>query len=376
MKIVYLIDQIYLHGGIERVLSLKANYFASRPDFEVVIITTEQKGHNPCYNFDSRIRFFDLGIDYNRKTSFFHPKNLLKIPKHFNLLKKIIANVKPDVLVVCNHGVDTFFVPLGFKKIATIKEYHFSQHTEKEKRLTQRGIARKLFHKLSDYIANSYDRLVVLNDDEARYFRSPNVQVIPNPTSFYPKYHDAPRKAVAIAAGRIAPVKGFDDLIKIWSIVKKEIPDLHLHIYGEGSTNELHNLERIIEENDLSTSVFLKGKTDRIQEKFKASSIYCMSSHNECFPLVLLEAQSCGLPVIAFDCPHGPKNILNENTGILISERDKNAYAKAVIELYRNKQKLKKMRFDSHQNVYKYKIDEIMPIWANLFLELQKKAEK
>ena len=90
MKILYITDQMYLHGGAERVLTNKSNYFIENKKADVYIITSEQKENLPCYPIHSDVVFEDLGINYNREISYFNPSNFYKIPKHYFRLKKVI----------------------------------------------------------------------------------------------------------------------------------------------------------------------------------------------------------------------------------------------------------------------------------------------
>ncbi len=374
MHIVFLIDQVHTHGGIERVLSIKANYLANLTNYKISIITSEQKGKKHCYNFNSNIQFYDLGINYHRHKSYFHPKNIIKLPLHIRRLRYLIKKLMPDAIVVCSHSTDTFFVPLLFKKIPTIKEFHYSKFIEKARRDNPRSIFNKWFMGYSDFIEAKYNKLIVLNKDEATYYKSNNVEIIPNPTTFYPKLIPKKnRERIVIAAGRIAHVKGFDRLIEIWSLIKNNISDWELHIYGEGTPSYLDMLRGKLREYGLEKQVFLKGQTNDIQGKLLNASIYAMTSHNECFPLILLEAQACGLPVISFDCPHGPRNIIQPQSGILVPNGDIKMFAQQLLGLIQNPEKLARMSIKGRENVFNYRIDEVLPLWTRMFHNLVKK---
>ena len=130
MKILFLTDQTYLHGGIEKVLATKANYLAEHYQHQVYIITTEQRNNKPCYSFSDKINFRDLEINYHREKSYFHPSNLIKVLYHFLLLKKTIADLKPDVIVMCNYAFDFYFLPFILPKIPKVKEFHSSRYLE------------------------------------------------------------------------------------------------------------------------------------------------------------------------------------------------------------------------------------------------------
>ncbi len=370
MKIVFVIDQVYLHGGIERVLSIKANYFASQPDYEIYILTTEQKDKSPCYEFNAKIVFQDLAINYNRQKSYFHPVNLLKLPKHIDRTRSVIKKIRPDTVVVCSHSMDTYFIPFINRKIPKVKEFHYSKFIEEDKRKNP-SLFKRIFFKFTDYVEKKYDKLVILNRDEAGYYKSNNTVVIPNPLTFSPKSVSKLTNKVAITAGRVAHVKGYDILIDIWKIVNKTEKKWQLHIYGDGNSNYVHKLQDKINEYGLQDTLILKGSTNTIEEKMLNSSIFVMTSHNECFPLVLLEAQACGLPIVSFDCPHGPRNIISKENGVLVPHYDNEIFAEKLINLMQNKEELKKKGKNAKENSSKYELEIIMNLWSNMFQSLQ-----
>ncbi|MEP3836585.1 MAG: glycosyltransferase family 4 protein [Algibacter sp.] len=372
MTIVFFIDQFYMHGGIERVLSIKANYLANDANNTIHIVTTEQKNNKSCYEFNAAIKFSDLAINYHRNKSYFHPKNLIKLPQHIYKSKRILKKIKPDIVVVCSHSTDTYFIPFILKDIPKIKEFHYSKSIEIDKRLNPRNKIKRCFLKFADYVESKYDKLVVLNKDEQKYYKSQNTTIIPNPLTFCPKDKAKFENKIVIAAGRIAQVKGFDLLIDIWDLVATKNRNWQLHIYGDGQQDYINFLQQKIDDKNLGDVIKLQGATSNIQDKMLNSSLYAMTSHNECFPLVLLEAQACGLPIIAFDCPHGPRNIISEKNGVLIELYNKEQYAKKLTNLFSNEESLKKMGKYAKKNTKGYTVEVIMDKWKNLFNELIK----
>jgi len=370
MTLLFVIDQVYIHGGIERVLSIKANYLALNPKNKIHIITTEQKNKEPLYSFNPQITFHDIDVNYHRNKSYYHPLNLIKLPKHILKLKKVIKKIKPSAIVVCSHSTDTYFIPFINKNIPKIKEFHFSKHIEKKYRLKQGLTLKKIFYKFADYVESKYHKLIVLNVDEKNYYKTSNVVVIPNPLTFYPETTSNLSHKVVIAAGRIAPVKGYDTLIDIWEIVSKKEKEWQLHIYGAGTPAYVQFLQDKINVKNLNKSILLKGATNAVEKKMLSSSLFAMTSHNECFPLVLLEAQACGLPIISFDCPHGPKNIITDNTGTLIPLYDKENYASSLLNMISNTKILKEMGKNSRINALNYSLEEVMGEWQKMFNSL------
>ncbi|MCK0156850.1 glycosyltransferase family 4 protein [Cellulophaga sp. F20128] len=371
MKIVFFIDQVYLHGGIERVLSIKANYLAENPTNKIHIITSEQKQNTPCYTFNPAIHFLDLDINYVRDKSYFHPTNLRKLPEHIRKTKQLLKKIKPDVAVVCSHSTDTYFMPFIVKRIPKIKEFHYSKSIEVKKRKNPKNNFKKYFIKFADFVETKYDTLVVLNKDEQAYYTSNNTVVIPNPLTFYPETKASLQNKIVIAAGRIAPVKGFDLLIDIWEKIANSRPDWQLHIYGDGPAPYVQQLQQQIDAKNLNKVIFLKGPTTNIKEKMVGASLYAMTSHNECFPLVLLEAQACGLPIIAYDCPHGPRNILSKDNGVLIEPYNKEAFSKSMLHLFSKPELLQRMGTNAVQNAQNYTIEKVMTQWIQLFKNLK-----
>ena len=375
MKIIFVIYQLYKHGGIERVLSIKANFLAKLPGYTVHVITSEQKKNKKCYQFHDTIHFEDLAINYKRNLSYFHPTNLLKIPNHILKLIKALKNINPDVVVVCSHSVDTYFIPFIMGRVPKVKEYHYSKFIEERIRKLKQPKFKYLFLKFADFVETQYDKLVVLNKMEASFYKSNNVKVIPNPLTFYPETVSKLDQPIVISAGRIAPVKRYDLLIDIWELVHKKNKTWQLHIYGSGDPAYVQQLQKQIDSKNLNNSVFLKGPTDQIQSKMLHSSLFVMTSDNECFPLVLLEAQACGLPIVSRDCPYGPRNIINPETGILVKMDDEIGFANAILDMVSNQEKRNVFGKKARQHATNYNIDTVMKEWTSLFNKLKNPKE-
>lgn len=365
MKIIINTDQIYLHGGIEKVLTTKANYWANLPNFEVFIVTTEQQNNKPCYPLDYKVNLIDLGINYNRHKSYFSKENLIKASKHYKNQKQLLKKLKPNVILSPNFNFDHFWLPAIKKDAKLLKELHASRYKENEERKTA-SFFKKIKFKLHDWVNARYDNIVVLNDDEKKYIHSHNAVVIPNPIDA--QTIQAPLIANKVmAAGRISPVKGFDHLIKAWAIVYEKFPHWELHIYGQDYLNTEEKLNRLISDLGLEKVVYFMGSVENIPEKMMEYSLYAMTSETECFPMVLLEALSVGLPIVSYDCPNGPRNILQDKTdGVLVSNQDINLFADALMELMEDNAKRKSMGKLAKINSLRFTTEEVMKKWQSL----------
>ena len=150
MKLLFSIDHLYLHGGAEKVLTHRVNYLADTFDFDITIVTTEQNNKPTCYELSDKIRRIDLAVNYYREKSYFHPKNIAKIPFHFKKLNQAIKTVNPDVIIVLNYAFDFYWIPYIFKKIPKVKEYHSSRFYQMEQRKTD-GFFKRIFNSFIDW---------------------------------------------------------------------------------------------------------------------------------------------------------------------------------------------------------------------------------
>jgi glycosyltransferase involved in cell wall biosynthesis len=363
MKIVFLIDQFYKHGGIEKILGQKLNYLAVNTNFEVILITVNQKNSSFVYPISNRIKHYDLNVQYKESKSYYHPLNWTNLIRHFIKLIQLLRYIKPEVAVSVQFFPDQYLLP--FMKIKkTIKEIHFNGEA------IHKGLNKidfLLFHK----IVSRYSYLVVLNNDEINYYKGfKNIRVIPNFISnqIINTTIVSERKKVIIAAGRIAPVKQFDHLIKAFSLIADKNRDWSLEIYGNEDGIVSNDLRVLIEKCGLQNQVFIHPAIDYIFIKMKESSLFALSSKTECFPMVLLEAQQAGLPIISYDCKNGPKNIVNHlKDGLLVVDQNIDELAHNLEILIKDEALRNKLSQNAIKNVKRFEENEIMKNWISLY---------
>lgn len=370
MKVLVNTDQIYLHGGIEKVMATKVNYWAGLPGVEVTIVTTEQQDHPACYPLDGRVKCIDLGINYNRSKSYFSKGNLKKAIDHYQKQKQLFKELQPDVIISPNFNFDHYWLPFIKQKGKLLKERHGSRYFEKEQRL-KASLAQKIRFRMEDWIDAQYDHIVVLNEDEKKYVPFNNVAVIPNPVGSTSLKADVSKKQV-IAAGRIAPVKGFGDLIEAWALIQSEFPDWQLHFYGQDYLDTQEKLQNQINALDLQQTVLFKGNVDDLPKTMTDYSIYAMTSETECFPMVLLEALSVGLPIVTYNSPNGPRNIVtHKQDAFLVPYKNIPIFAQQLTELMKDENLRHQMGEKGQENVQRFSLDKVMQQWNNLFDSLQ-----
>ncbi|MCG2779431.1 MAG: glycosyltransferase [Weeksellaceae bacterium] len=362
MKIFILIDQLHSHGGIEKLVAMKANYWTDIFGYEVKIISTEQGELATVYNLSGEVQQVDLNISYNRSRSFFHPENLKKLWINKNRLLKIIRRNKPDFILVASHIPMTYLLPFLKTDAIKVKEFHYSKFSQ------QRSWKEKIFEAVEKY----YDYLVVLSREEKMFYTSQNALVIPNPVNNEDRVLTPilQRKNIAVAALRFAPVKQIEKMVEVWELFYRQNPSWELHLYGETGNEYYGELLRMVTSKKLESTIVFKGQSDDIHRVFCESQVLLMTSSQECFPMVILEAQSCGVPVVSFDSPTGPRNIINHNKdGILVDLNNVQAFAHALDELVNNPENLMEMSQAAVHNAQHYQIDKVMNLWKNTIFE-------
>ena len=219
------------------------------------------------------------------------------------------------------------------------------------------------------------DALVVLTaDDERRYaeFLSPAPRLAHIPNTVYGGERgtanlDAP---TILAAGRLTRQKGFDLLIDAFSRVAPHHPQWGLRICGRGPL--CRGLQKRIDRHGLADVVTLAGAARDLGEEMTRASIFVLSSRTEGFPLVLIEAMSHGMAVVAFDCPTGPRDVIDDHrNGILVAPRDIVALARGVGEMISNPELRRRCGTAARETGRAYTIDAIGPRWDTLFGQLK-----
>ncbi len=168
-----------------------------------------------------------------------------------------------------------------------------------------------------------------------------------------------------ISVGRFMPVKGYENLVDIAKGVFSLYPDWTWDIYGDGET--YNNIKNLIDKNGIGDKLKLKGINSNIYNIYKEYAIFVLTSYYEGLPMVLLEAKASNLPIVSFDCPTGPREIIeNGENGFLISCYDNNEMLKKICELIQKPHLREKFAQNSCNNIYKFSKDKILLQWVNL----------
>lgn len=370
MKLIYLIAGTYRPAGMERVLALKANHFSSRGD-DVLIVTTDQRGLESAFTLNPAVRTVDLGIDYELTNDKGFLSKVLAYPfkklRHRRRLTELLKKEKADVVIsmFCN---DASFVPKIQDGSQKILEVHFSRF-----KLLQYGrkglwaLADRLRSRKLGDIASRYDHFVVLTEEDKGYWikdfpqLESRICVIPNPRTFEPEALTAEdKKKVVLSAGRYCEQKNFAHLVQAWKLIPDDVrKDWTLRIAGDGPLRP--SLQAMADE-----SVKLGPASDMARE-YGSASIFALSSIYEGLPMVLLEAQAAGLPVVSYECKCGPRDVITDGVdGFLVQEGNVAALAGKLALLLEDEGLRSGMADAARQSSERFASDKILNEWDNL----------
>jgi glycosyltransferase involved in cell wall biosynthesis len=377
VKLAYCIPALYSASGMEKTLTIKANYFADVLGYDVFIIITDGFGKPPAFPLSNNISVINLNIDFEyiwnypiyKKALYYTFKQLL----YKRRLSKTLKQIKPDITISTLRREINFITKIkdGSRKVG---ELHFNKRNYRDLDIHDSpGLLKSIVSKLwmHQLIGNlkRLDRFVVLShEDKGQWNELDNISVIYNPLDKLPeKTSDCSAKKV-IAAGRFVHVKGYDMLIDSWKIVSEKHPDWTLTIYGAGNKDSFRSQAAV---NGIGDKCFFEEPVSNLEDKFVESSIFAFSSRFEGFGMVITEAMASGIPPVAFACPCGPKEIINDGiNGLLVEKGNINSLAEKIIYLIENEGIRKEMGLAAKKRAERFQIEVVAKEWESLFKEL------
>ena len=374
MKILYALESVNLAEGFDRVIIEKANYFAEH-GLEVILCVTSHALAEPYFPISDKVRVIDLGLDFHRQyghnvvvRAFIY---LTLMRRYKKILSDLLHAERPDI-VITSLGREMDFLTEIHDGSIKLAESHIARdfvrnfHLLENRSFLYRLIARYWRHKM-DRAVHNLDALVLLTQHDADSWAGlTKTYVIPNSIPFYPSCSSSCDNKVVIFVGRFNEQKGLEYLIKTWESTFKKHRDWTLHIYGDGDQKEM--LYQLISKAGLEKGVKVHQPTKRIMEKYLESSIFLLTSRFEGLPMVIVEAMACGLPVVSFDCPYGPADIIqNGEDGYLVEYLNTDEAALKVCELIENPELRKQMSCNARENIKRFDRNVIMKKWVDLF---------
>ena len=362
------------YGGIEKSIVALANLLAD--DYEVEIISSYQLFEKPAFDIDPRVevRYVITRYKLNReawKSSIKHLRPISFVKESFNSVMTLalrrstmiraIENCHSDIIISTRDLFNTWLGTYGRKSCYKIGWEHNHYHGDM-------SYADKVTKS-----AKNLDALVLVSDSLRKFYKKQLADTkckcfyIPNMLDSVPDQLSKLNEKRLISVGRLSREKGYEDLLDVFKLIHQEEPSWRLDIIGDGAQKNLLG-DRIFNEG-LKECVTLHGFQDKtfINNLLSKSSIYLMTSVTESFGIVLIEAMSYGLPCVAFDSAEGATELIQDGVnGYLISYRNKEEYAKKVIELIRNKKLRTKLGSAGRKTSLNYTGDKVKRDWIKL----------
>ena len=371
MKLLYVENTLAIHGGIERVLTDKLSWLVEHGGCEVCLLIANQGEHPIVFPLNPKVEYHDLGIMFHRMyrhSGWKRYRMFFKLQKLFRQrIATWIQTFSPDI-IVCTRLEYLSDVRKVSRDIPVVYESHNSFFSYK---LEKGSFFRKFQIQWYCQAVKKVQMIVALTQGDALEWQNlnPHVQVIPNVVHLNDtgRFSDCSSKS-AIFVGRYTYQKDIQSLLRIWSLVHQRHQDWYLHIFG-GYGIDQEDLQYQIRK--MNMSIVVHESTSTIYEEYLRSSMLLMTSRYEPFGLVLPEAMSCGLPVIAFDCPYGPAEIITDGKdGFLIKNRSIEDYVDKVCLLMEDEELRRKMGQEGVHSAQRYNANQVMPQWKQLFEQI------
>ena len=391
MKIRLLIANAYVGGGTARTTLSTASALAQR-GHDVEIVSVLRRRERLTFPLDPRVRVIDLVDEWSLKQGLVpngpkfrareawrkvaQPRRSLvghradKRTEEWSAytdleLVRFLRSVRDGVLVGTRPAINLAMAQLVRPSVVRVAQDHMNLATYRPR--------------LRQSMARWYPRIdavVTLTAGDAAQYAPmlrgrTRVLDIPNGVPDLGGHRATLDSKVVISAGRIARQKGYDRLLPVWARVAAQRPDWRLEIYGAGPPEIEEPLRRQLEELGIQDSAHLMGRTSELFQKMAESSLYVMTSRREGLPMVLLEAMGVGLPVIAYDCPTGPRDVITDGVdGYVVPNGDERALEARMLELMDDPDARVRLATAARRTAADYDVARLAERWEMLFEEL------
>lgn len=361
-NICFLLGNVQGNGGIARVVSIIANELCKNDNYRITLISYCPAAEPAGYAYSEKIEFAQLYSERIPMTKAILAGNAV------GRLKKTLAEAKADVLIACG----ALYFPLAVLAAAKSKAKCFCwEHSDPA------GTSDHKFQMLSRKIAvKKADKIIVLTKAAREYYDKmlgageEKLLQIYNPVSnkaANSAHYDAESKKI-LSVGRLTYQKNFQLLVEIAETVLAEHSDWMWDICGEGEDRA--ELEKMIEGKGLETRLFLRGQVKDIYQKYREYAFLVMTSRYEGFPMSLIEGAANRLPLVAFDVPTGPAEIISDGeNGYLIEADKKELMTGRICALIENAELRKRMSARAYEGSKSFELKGIIKTWEGILTE-------
>ena len=349
-NICFFCGDISRGGGTEKITSVIASKLSKYQNYKIYIFDISNEGAKDAY------------FQFAKNIKIIHIDNSLSFLKKIHALYYYLK--KYDINILINVDVMLYvysLLPTKFLKIKTINWEQFNYYNDIGSKNTKK--IRQLALLLGDYYINltKQDMLVFMKNFKIKS----QITYMYNPVEKELNYTYKTDSKIIITAGNFFEMKGYDACVRIGLKVFSKHPDWKWVFCGDGPCME--DIKKMIENSGMKSNFVLKGRTKNLDYEMSQSSIYVSCSKSEGFGLVLIEAQNNGLPIVSFDVPFGPKEIVVDGiNGYLIENLNEDEMCKKILYLIENLSIRNKFSEKSHINFGKFDIELIIKKWIDI----------
>lgn len=392
MKIRFLMENAFVGGGTSRTVTSTVSALADR-GHEVELVSLFRRRAKGSYPIDPRVRVRVLideyrfrhgpppasprervhaaayragskgptliGLDGDYRTKLWTAYSDL-------VLARWIRSVRDGILVGTRPNINVVLAELARPEPVLVAQDHlnYDSYNAEIRAAIPRHYGR-------------FDALVTLTaHDASRYdgmfdaATGPRVLSIPNGVPDVGPHRSTLENPVVVSLGRLSQQKGYDRLLPVWARVAEQRPGWRLEIYGGGGPYE-QKVRGLIESLGIGDSAHLMGRTTEPFARMADASLYVMTSRREGLPMVLLEAMGVGLPIVSYDCPTGPRDLIDDGVnGFLVPNGDKDALEARLLELIDDREKRARFAEAGRAKAAEYDVARLAERWERLFEEL------
>ena len=363
------------YGGIEKCIAALANSLVDT--YKVEILAIYKLYDEPAFYIDPKVHIRYLSKVVPNKNDFKYAVkrvNIFKIIKEaikaLNILRikrkvliDAIDSCDSDIIISTRDYTNKYLGEYRNNNVIAIGWEH--NHPPGDKVIMKR--LRNSCKYLDKLVVVSRDLKHIYSEDFKNNDIKCQVEYIPNFLEKLPKKINKLDNKNIISVGRLEPEKGFLDLVSVFKLIELKDGEVYLNLVGDGSQKD--KIFKNIVDNNISRKVKMPGYLDfeELNKLYEETSLYLMTSYTESFGLVLIEAMSHGIPVIAFSSAEGAKELINNGVnGYLINNRNEHEMADRAVKLLNNPDKLKELGENARTTALKYSKDEVKKMWIKL----------